>query len=65
MTPTTLIPLIAVLDLAVLLAIFAIVRFTHRLDRHDRRSATLQPSQPIPQHIALPADAVEELSRAA
>jgi hypothetical protein len=55
----------AVLDLAVVLAIFAIVRFTHRLDRHDRRGRTLHPSQPVPLHLALPADEVGELSNAA
>ncbi|HKD93890.1 MAG TPA: hypothetical protein VKB43_04180 [Gaiellaceae bacterium] len=65
MTNTTLIPLIAVLDLAAVLAVFAIVRFTHRLDRRDQRRESPLISQPSPQHLALPADAVEELSRAA
>ena len=54
MTHTTLITVNAVLDLAVVLAIFAVVRFTHRLDRHDRRGETLHPSQPLPLHLALP-----------
>ena len=65
MTHTTMITVNAVLDLAVVLAIFVIVRLTHRLDRHDRRSETLHPSQPIPLHLALPADEVGELSSAA
>ena len=65
MTQTTLITLNAVLDLAIVLAILALVRFAHRLDRHDRRGETLHPSQPIPLHLTLPADEVGELSRAA
>ena len=55
MTHTTLITVNAVLDLAVVLAVFAIVWATHRL----------QPLRPIPLHLALPADEAEELSRAA
>ena len=65
MTHTTMITVNAVLDLAVVLAVFAIVRLTHRLDRHDRHSETLHPSRPIPLHLALPADEVGELSSAA
>lgn len=41
MTHTTLITVNAVLDLAAVLAIFAIVRFTHRLDRDERRAQTI------------------------
>jgi hypothetical protein len=65
MTQTTLITLNAILDLAVVLAILALVRFTHVLDRQDRRGENLHPTQPIPLHLALPADEVGELSRAA
>ena len=65
MTHTTMITVNAVLDLAVVLAIFAIVRLTHRVDRPDHRGETLHPSQPIPLHLALPADEVGELSSAA
>jgi hypothetical protein len=56
MTHTTLITVNAVLDLAVVLAVFTIVRLTHRLDRDDRRRET------IPLAFALPA---EDLSQAA
>jgi hypothetical protein len=55
MTHTTLITVNAMLDLLAVLAVFAIVWFTHRL----------RPRQPIPLHLALPADEAEELSRAA
>jgi hypothetical protein len=65
MTQTTLITLNAILDLAVVLAVVALVRLTHRIDRHDRRGETLHPMQPIPLHMALPADEAGELSRAA
>jgi len=65
MTQTTLITMNAVLDLALVVAIFAVVRLTHLLDRRDRRGETLHPSQPLPLHLALPADEAEELSRAA
>ncbi len=65
MTQTTLITVNAVLDLALVLAIFAVIRFTHLLDRHDLRGETLHPSQPLPLRLALPADEAEELSRAA
>ena len=65
MTNTTIITLNAVLDLAVVLAVFAIVRFTHLLTRHDHRGETFHPSQPIPLRLALSADEVEELSQAA
>jgi hypothetical protein len=41
MTNTTLITVNALLDLAAVLAVFAIVRFTHRLDRDDRRAQTI------------------------
>jgi hypothetical protein len=56
MTQTTLITVNAVLDLAVVLAIFAIVRLTHLLDRDERRAHT------IPLAFERP---IEELSRAA
>jgi hypothetical protein len=56
MTQTTIIALNAVLDLAVVLAVFAIVLFTHRLDRQEPRTAT------IPLAFELPA---EDLSQAA
>jgi HAMP domain-containing protein len=65
MTHTTLITVNAVLDLAVVLAVFAIVRFTHRLHRLDHHGETLHLSQPLPLRLALPADEVEELSNAA
>ena len=65
MTHTTLITVNAVLDLAVVLAVFAIVRFTHRLQRDDRQGETLHPSQPLPLRLALPADEAEDLSQAA
>ena len=65
MTHTTLITVNAVLDLAVVLAVFAVVRFTHRLQRHDRQGETLHPSQPLPRRLALPADEAEDLSQAA
>lgn len=56
MTHTTLITVNAVLDLAVVLAIFAIVRFTHRLDGDERRAQT------IPLAFERP---IEDLSKAA
>jgi len=65
MTHTALITVNAVLDLAVVLAVFAIVRFTHVLHRHDQHGETVHPSQPIPLRLALSADEVEELSQAA
>ncbi len=65
MTQTTLITMNAVLDLAVVLAVFAIVRFTHRLHLYDRHGETLHPSQPLPLRLALPADEADELSQAA
>ena len=65
MTHTTLITVNAVLDLAVVLAVFAIVRFTHRLHRHDHHSETLHLAPPLPLRLALPADEAEELSKAA
>lgn len=62
MTSTTLITVNALLDLAALLAVFAIVWLTHR---HPRRAESRHLSQPIPLHLVLPADEAEELSRAA
>lgn len=56
MTHTTLITVNALLDLAVVLAIFAIVRSAHLLDRDERRAQT------IPLAFERP---VEDLSRAA
>ena len=56
MTHTTLITVNAVLDLAVVLAIFAIVRITHRLDVDERRAQT------IPLAFERP---IEDLSKAA
>ena len=56
MTHTALITVNALLDLAVVLAVFAIVLFTHRLDRDGRRAQT------IPLALDLPA---EDLSEAA
>jgi hypothetical protein len=41
MTNTTIITLNAVLDLAVVLAVFAIVRFTQRLDKVEQRIQTI------------------------
>jgi hypothetical protein len=55
MTHTTITTVNAVLDLLVVLAVFAIVWLTHRL----------QPSQPIQLRLASPADRAEDLSRAA
>lgn len=65
MTQTTLITLNAILDLAVVLAILAVVRFTHGLDRRDRRGAALSPIHPVAHPVKLPADEAGELSRAA
>lgn len=65
MTLTTIIILNAILDLAVVLAVFAVVRFTHRLHRYEHRPETLHPSQPIPLSLALPQDEAGELARAA
>ncbi len=65
MNLTTIIILNAILDLAVVLAVFAVFRFTHRLHRYDRRPETLHPSQPIPLSLALPQDQAEELAVAA
>jgi hypothetical protein len=42
--------------------VFAVVRFTHRLHRYDRRPETLHPSQPILLSLALPQDDAEESS---
>jgi len=41
MTQTTLITVNALLDLAVVLVVFAIVRLAHRLDRDDARAQTI------------------------
>ena len=41
MTHSTLIPVNAVLDLALVLAIFAIVRLTHLLERDEQRAQTI------------------------
>ncbi len=64
MSLTTIIILNAILDLAVVLAVFSVVRFTHRLHRYDHLPETLYPSQPIPLSLALPHEA-EELAEAA
>jgi heme/copper-type cytochrome/quinol oxidase subunit 4 len=56
MTNSTIITMNAVLDLAVVLAVFAIVRFTHLLDRDEQRIQTI----PIAFERA-----TEDLSRAA
>jgi hypothetical protein len=56
MTNTTIITLNAVLDLAVVLAVFAIVHFTHRLERDEQRIQTIP--------VALER-VTEDLSRAA
>jgi hypothetical protein len=61
----SLIPLIALLDLAVVLALFAVVRLTHRLHLHEQRPETLLPSQPIPIHLALQAEETDGLAKAA
>jgi hypothetical protein len=65
MNLTLLIVLNAALDLTALLAVLAIVRFTHRLHHHDTKPETIHPSQPLPLHIALPAEEIEELAEAA
>jgi hypothetical protein len=61
----TLIPLIALLDLAVVLMLFAVVRLTHRLHRYEQGPETLHPSQPIPSRLALDAEGTERLAKAA
>src|ERR1700741_4178204 len=43
MSLTTIILLNTILDLAVVLAVFAIVRLTHRLHRYEHRPETLHP----------------------
>jgi hypothetical protein len=65
MSLTTSILLNTILDLAVVLAIFAIVRLTHRLHRYEHRPETLHPSQPIPLRLALPREEAEGLAEAA
>ena len=65
MTITTLLTVNALLDLAAVITVFAIVRLTHRLDRHGPRAETVHPSQPIPLRLALPRDEAEELGKAA
>jgi hypothetical protein len=65
MTFTTLIALNAALDLAVVLAVFAIVYFTHRR-RHDAvKPETILPSEIVPSRLRLPADEASELAEAA
>jgi hypothetical protein len=65
MSLTTIIILNAALDLTVVLAVFAVVRLTHRLHRYDHLPETIHPSQPIPLSLAIPQDEAEELARAA
>lgn len=65
MTLTTLIALNAALDLAVVLAVIAIVRFTHRLHHQDVRPETLHPSQPLPISVVLTHREADELAKAA
>jgi hypothetical protein len=62
MNLTTIIILNAILDLAVVLAVFAVVRFTHRLHLYDRHPETVRA---LPLTLALPHDEVEELAEAA
>jgi hypothetical protein len=65
MNLTTIIILNAILDLAVVFAVFAVVRLTHRLHRYDHLPETLHPSQPIPLSLAIPQHEAEELAEAA
>jgi hypothetical protein len=65
MNITTIITLNAILDLAAVLSVFALVRFTHRLHHHEVAPETVHPSQPIPLRLALPTDEAEELAEAA
>jgi hypothetical protein len=65
MTYTTLITVNALLDLAVVLAIFAVVRFAHRLHLREHPGEPLHLSQPIPLRLALPDHEAEKLSKAA
>jgi hypothetical protein len=65
MTLPTLIPLIALLDLAVVLALFAVVRLTHRLHLYEQRPETLHPSQPIPLRLAVPREETNDLAEVA
>ena len=63
MTMTTAVLINALLDLAIVGALASVVRTALRL-RHDERSETLHPSQPIPLRIASE-DAQRSLARAA
>ncbi len=65
MTLTTLITVNAFLDLAVVLAVLAVIRFAHRLPAHQDLGETAHPSQPISLRLALASDEADELSRAA
>ena len=65
MSLTTIIILNAILDLGVVLAMFGVVRFAHRLHRYDHLPETVHPSQPLPLALALPQNADEELAEAA
>lgn len=64
MTPTTLITLNALLDLAVVVALFSIVRYMHRLHR-EPAIETARSTGPLPVHVVLTADEVRNLARAA
>lgn len=65
MTLTTLIALNAILDLAVALAVVAIVRFTHLLHHDDAQTEHLHLFRPLPLHVVLPPDEDDEVARAA
>jgi hypothetical protein len=65
MSLTTTIILNAILDLAVVLAVFAVVRFAHRLHRYERGAETVHLSEPLPLSLALPQPEAEELAEAA
>ncbi len=65
MTLTTLIAVNAVLDLAVVLAVLAIVRFMHRLDRGAARPESRRSPERFPTRHALSARDADELADAA
>jgi hypothetical protein len=65
MTLTALIALNAILDLAVVAAVFAVVWFTHHLHDHDARPESAHPSQPLPVRVVLTRRAADDLAQAA
>jgi hypothetical protein len=65
MTFTTIIAINAVLDLAIVLALAAVVYLTHRHLHEAARPDTVHPSEPFLARVALPAHEAEELAEAA